>query len=309
MQGNIRVRVSGQPAAMGDAHAGEHDVVALRKGVHVVARADPHIAQGGALHRLGQGKILRRGELDVPGFTIEHADPRACPFHERGIIGEIISVSGRRFFVRREQIGKVERLRCLDRAQAGPVQRLNHVPVVDHLDGVAHRQRRYGSTRRVDGPSDELARDKRTRCIMHQDPIGMMSLQRRQARQNRCLSGGSAADRFKHRKTARGLPILRKVCGVNDRLHQIDVGMICKSRQRPTDHRHSLDVLVLLWDIAARPRPAPGRHDDSCNDRRHRFLHDCCLPRASHIKPWEESTFGPKHVKSRAGPAAAHRTF
>ena len=60
MQHDVGVGMAGDPAVVRDAHAAEHDVIAVAELVHVEAEAGAHVAERGELRRFGAGEILVR---------------------------------------------------------------------------------------------------------------------------------------------------------------------------------------------------------------------------------------------------------
>ena len=59
VQHHVGVGMAGQAARMRDAHAAEHDVIAVAELVHVEAEAGAHVAERGELRGFGAGEILR----------------------------------------------------------------------------------------------------------------------------------------------------------------------------------------------------------------------------------------------------------
>ncbi len=89
MQHHVGVGMPGQPAVMGDAHAAEHDVIAVAKGMHVEAHAGADVGKLFDQHRFGSQEIVGRGEFDVGNFTLESRDRQSRPFGQRGIVGKV----------------------------------------------------------------------------------------------------------------------------------------------------------------------------------------------------------------------------
>ena len=59
MQHHVGIGMAGQGLAMRDAHAAEHDMIAVAEGMHVDAGADAQVAQRACKQRFGAGEILR----------------------------------------------------------------------------------------------------------------------------------------------------------------------------------------------------------------------------------------------------------
>ena len=117
MQDDVGIGMARQSAPMRDAHAAEHDVIAVAELVDVEAEAGAHIAQGCKLGRFSAAEIIVGGELHVPGLTLERGDLEARPFGERGVVGEIVTPCGGGPPMRIEKGGKAECLRGLHHAQ------------------------------------------------------------------------------------------------------------------------------------------------------------------------------------------------
>ena len=108
---------------MRDAHAAEHDVIAVAELVDVEAEAGAHVAERGELGRFGAGEILVGGELHVAGLALERGHLESGPFGQRGIVGEILAAGRLRAPMRLEQGRKAEGLRRLHDAQMRAVER------------------------------------------------------------------------------------------------------------------------------------------------------------------------------------------
>ena len=71
MQRHISIRMAGHAAAMRDAHAAEHHMIAVDKGVHVEAVADAHVGKRRRVQEFGAGEIVIGGEFHVSCFAFE----------------------------------------------------------------------------------------------------------------------------------------------------------------------------------------------------------------------------------------------
>ena len=152
MEHDVGVGMAGQAARMGDAHAAEHDVIAVAELVHIEADAGAHVAQGCELGRLGAGEIVLGGELHVCRLALERATFR--PAHSASAASSVKSsrpaASARRCASSRAAKPKAcgvctrRRWRAVDRAghEAAGIDRLDRVG--DRND----RDRRAGSSRR-----------------------------------------------------------------------------------------------------------------------------------------------------------------
>ncbi len=77
---DVAVRVRHNAAGMRDAHAAEHDMVALAEGVHVESLPNSHGTDFGHLqYSLCDAQILCAGDLDVEGRA-GHENRDASPF-------------------------------------------------------------------------------------------------------------------------------------------------------------------------------------------------------------------------------------
>ncbi len=89
MQADIAVGMSRKALRMRHAHAADHDVVAFSKGMDVVARAGPDVAEQAGKARFLAHEILGVGELHVGSIAFKGCNRQSRPFSNRGIIGEI----------------------------------------------------------------------------------------------------------------------------------------------------------------------------------------------------------------------------
>ena len=95
VQRDVGVGMSGEPARMRDAHAAEHDVIAVGEGVNVETVSRAHVGKRGRAQDFSANKIVLGGQLHVGGLSGEHVDAMAGPFGERGVIGKILKAPPR----------------------------------------------------------------------------------------------------------------------------------------------------------------------------------------------------------------------
>ena len=72
MQRHVGIRMSGDAARMRDAHAAEHDMIAVGEGVDVKAVADAHVGKCRRAQQFGAGEIVVGGQFHVAGFACEN---------------------------------------------------------------------------------------------------------------------------------------------------------------------------------------------------------------------------------------------
>ena len=279
MQGNVGIRVAGDPARMRNAHAAEHDVIALDKGVHVEAVPGAHVGERRHAQGFGADEIVAGGQLHVAGLALEHGDALSGPFGERSIVGEILAARGRGAAVGVEQHRKGEGLRGLHHAQVGAVDgRDDPAGAVDLLHGVGDGDGRDGGAgraRRIDGARHQRIRQERPRGVVDQDDIRRAWRQGLHSRPHRALPRGAAMHRREEVEPGGRCLEHRCVIRMDDRLHGIDGAMRSKARQARPDHRFAGDRTILLGHIAARPQPAPSRNHDRYHPRCHESVQYC----------------------------------
>src|SRR2546429_8587418 len=71
VKNDVGVGMSGQSTPMRDAHAAEHNMIAVAELVDIEAKTGAHIAQGCETGRLGAHEIVVGGEFHISGFTLE----------------------------------------------------------------------------------------------------------------------------------------------------------------------------------------------------------------------------------------------
>ena len=101
--GSISDLIGWQTARVGDAHAAEHDVIAVAELVNVEAEAGAHVAQSGKLGGFRTREILVGRKFHVSRLTLECRHRQAGPFGERSVVGEILLASCFRTSMRLEQ--------------------------------------------------------------------------------------------------------------------------------------------------------------------------------------------------------------
>ena len=199
MQRNVRIRMSGDAARVRNAHARQHDVIAVAERVHVETASGTHIAERRHLQRLGALEIVVCRQFHVAAFAGEDINRMACPFGKRRVVGKIVPAGRRGAAVKFDDNVIGERLRRLHRAQAAAVKRFtDHVPLVDLLDGIRNGNGRHSGAvrlRRSDGARDQIAAEKRPGGIMDQHQLGRGSTQRIKPGADRCLARGAARNR------------------------------------------------------------------------------------------------------------------
>src|SRR5262249_33846517 len=126
VKNDVGVGMSGQSTPMGNAHAAEHDMIAVAELVNVEAKTGAHIAQAreGAPSR--GTKIPVGGEFPFPGSPPKRAALAAAPSGEGGVTAKIVATRRFRPAMRLDEGGKIKSLRGLHQAQMRAVDRAGH---------------------------------------------------------------------------------------------------------------------------------------------------------------------------------------
>ncbi len=161
MEADIAVENARENAAMGHANAADHQMIAVTKGVNVVASAGPDIAEHGAEASFFAHKIFGCRQFHVCRIAFKCRHRQSRPFRQRGIVGEIAAALARGAAMGIENDVKSKRLRCLRDPQPRTLRRGFDVAVaVDQFDSVGNGYRRHRSTgaaRRIDRTRDQRA--------------------------------------------------------------------------------------------------------------------------------------------------------
>jgi hypothetical protein len=165
-----------------------------------------------------------------------------------------------------------ERLRGLDAAQCGAVERAHHMAGrIDFLDRVGHRNAgdRGAGGARHDGARDQRRGGEWARGVVHQHDRGAIVRQRLEAGADRGLSRGAAECGGQQAQPPGGLGVQGAVVAMDHRLHPGNLRMVGEDRQALVQHRDIAERAVLLRQIPAGAQAAPARHHDRCHVFRH----------------------------------------
>ena len=139
MQADIAVGMREKAACMRHPHAADHQVIAVAKGVHIVAGSGSDIAEHGAETGFFADKIFRGGQFHVRRIAFKGRHRQSRPFRQRRIIGEIAAALARGAAMGVENDIEAERLRRLRDPQPRALRRgLDVSGSIDQLDGVGH---------------------------------------------------------------------------------------------------------------------------------------------------------------------------
>lgn len=147
---NVGVGMALELAVVRDGDAPEPDRVARFEGVDVVSLTRPDVRQVAHQAGFGAGQIVGRRDLHVGRVPLEHMHGMACGLGHSRVVGQCLTFRGP---MRLEDQGKLERLRGLNRAQAGPLGRGD-----DHASGVHGLDRVRDWMARDCGPVPERRR-------------------------------------------------------------------------------------------------------------------------------------------------------
>ena len=123
MQADIAVGMREKAACVRDAHAAEHQMIAVAEGVDVVAGAGPDIAEHGAEAGFLADEIFRGRQFHVGRIAFKGRHRQSRPFGQRGIVGEIAAALARGAAMRVENHVEAESLRRLRDAQPRALRR------------------------------------------------------------------------------------------------------------------------------------------------------------------------------------------
>ncbi len=106
-----------QTVIVRNAHAAQRHMIARAELVHVKAHAGSNVGKVVTQHRFSSHEIVGSGEFDIRRFAGECGNPKAGPFHQCAIVGEVVAALALRAPMRIEQRREGESLRRLHRAQ------------------------------------------------------------------------------------------------------------------------------------------------------------------------------------------------
>ena len=241
--------------------------------MHIEAEARAHVAQCGELGGLGADEIAVGGEFDVFRLALEGRHLEACPFGERGVVGEIVAARRCRPPMRVEQGGKAEGLRRLHHAQMHAVDGAGDAARrVDGLDRVGHGEDRDGGAARPPGGDrarNQRLRGERPRRIVHEDELRVVRLQCFEAGANRGLPRCSPVHGRQQGNSGARRAEQRRVVGMDDGLNEGNTRVARQRGKARPDDGLPEDLPILLGQIPARAQPAAACHDDGCDTRSH----------------------------------------
>jgi hypothetical protein len=269
VENNIGIGVTGQTPAVENAHAAQHDVVAISELMNVETESRAYIAQVGEAEGFRACKILVAGELDVSRFTFKRGDVETRPLRKRRIVGEIVTTRHLRPAMGVEQGGETEGLRGLrhsdHRAVDGPGHNTCRINGLDCIGYADDRDCGYACMCGRDRARDESWRDERPRRIVDEDQIGTMGLQRLEAGADGALPRiGTVHRRQQAKAFGRGL-VKIVVVGVDHRLHDGNLAVSSEGCKDWSDHGFPEDAPVLLGQVSARAQSTSGSYDDGCD--------------------------------------------
>ena len=154
VQADIAIGMREKAPGVRHAHAADHHMIAVAKGMNVVAGSCSDIAEHGAEASFFTDEIFRGRELHVGRIAFKRRHRQSRPFRQRRIVGEIVAAVARRAAMRIENDIVAKRLRRLRDAQPRALRRRFDVSgFSDQLDGVGNgnrRHRRAGQARGID---------------------------------------------------------------------------------------------------------------------------------------------------------------
>ena len=190
---HIAVRVRHHAAMVRNAHAAEHDVIAVAEGMHVEPLAYPHPIghlRSSALFniRAATAQIRRARDLDIERRAL-HQHAAATPSRSMACASSVTVMSGAHGLLERVlELRKGEHLRRQRAPQSRAIDGLAHRAVALALDGIddrarrARRRTRPPSQRRRSSGAHVGRAQAGARGIVHQHPI----LRRGEARRSSC---------------------------------------------------------------------------------------------------------------------------
>lgn len=96
MDQHIAIRVGGKGVAVGNGDTAEHQVVAVGKGVYIVAVSDTHRLLSCLLQKKGgQRQILRAGDLDIIGVPLDQPRRPAAMLEGGGLVRHLEAIGQR----------------------------------------------------------------------------------------------------------------------------------------------------------------------------------------------------------------------
>src|SRR6266550_1396730 len=164
------------------ADAADHHVIAITKGVNVVAASGSDITEHGAEASFLADKIFRCRQFHIRRIAFKCRHRQSRPFRKRRVVGEIAAPIARRAAMGVENHIEPERLRCLGDPQPRTFRRRFDVSAaVNQLDGIGDRyrgDRRAGTACGFDGARNQRRRDEWPRGVVDENDIGLLARER-----------------------------------------------------------------------------------------------------------------------------------
>ncbi|MEY9588887.1 hypothetical protein ABIA06_001178 [Bradyrhizobium yuanmingense] len=266
MQADIAVGMSQETLGVRHAHAADHDMVAFAEGVHVVAGADPDVAELGGQARFLAHEILGSCELHVGNIAFKGCNRQSRPFGNRGIVGEIRASIPCRTTMRLEDDVETKGLRRLCDPQGSALRRgLDVAAFAGDLDGVGDGNggdRSAGAARRLDRARDHAFRDEGARGVVDQHDVRIVLGQRFEAGEHRSLPRRAAIGRWLVPEPCDRCGEHGAVVGVHHRLHREHLSVTAEGFHGAADHGHAADLAILLRPAGAGAQSTPGCDED-----------------------------------------------
>ena len=250
---------------MRNAHAPQHDMVAVAELMNIEPETCSNIAQGSQLESFCACEVIGAGELDVASFAFKRGDGHTGPLRKRGVVGEIAPACRLCAPMGVQQSCESEGLRSLCQPERCTVEGAGHLaPSVNILDGIGNRNYRDGGRAclcRRYCPADETGRDERAGRVVHENEFRSAGLQGLETGSDRPLPGFRAID-AREQGQALGCAIVEVVIlRVDHRLDGGNLGVPGEGCERRPDHCLPEKLSILLGHRPAGAQSASGSDD------------------------------------------------
>ena len=182
VEADVTVRMRKKAFGVRHADAADHHMIALAKGMNVVAVSGSDIAEHGAKASFLAGKIFRCRQFHVGRIAFKCRHRQSRPFRKRRVVGEIAAPVARRAAMGIENYVEPERLRRLRDTQPRALRRRFDVSAaVDQLDGIGDRycgNGRTGAACGFDRARNQRRRDEWPCGVVDENDIRLLAGER-----------------------------------------------------------------------------------------------------------------------------------
>src|ERR1700737_806438 len=192
VEADIAVGMREKAAAVRYTDAANHQMIAVAKGVNIVAASGSDIAEHGAKASFFADKIFRCRQFHVRRIAFKCRYRQSRPFGKRRVIGEIAAAIARRAAMGVKYHIEPERLRRLRYTEPRALRRrLDVSALTDQLDGIGdgyHRNGRAGAASGIDRARNQRSRDEWPCGVVDENDIRLLARKRFKSGMHRSLA-------------------------------------------------------------------------------------------------------------------------